>query len=94
MENRYDTAKPRVRKCYNCDKPGHFAAECRAPKRIRQVHATNYMDQPEDLSHVQQEIHPHNLLDNALKTFDALPVEQKDALIAQYEGKQEDFPAV
>jgi len=94
MENRYDTPKPRVRKCYNCDKPRHFAAECRAPKQIRQGHVANYMDQPEDLSHVQPEMHPHNLLDNALKTFDALPVEQKDALIAQYEGKQEDFPAV
>ena len=52
------------------------------------------MDQQEDLSHIQPEMHPHNLLDNALKTFDMLPVEQKDALIAQYKGKQEDFPAV
>jgi hypothetical protein len=40
---------------------------------------------------LQEPIHLANLLDNALKTFDALPLEQKDALIAQYEGKKEDF---
>ena len=41
------------------------------------------MDQEEDMSNVQQAIHPTNLLDNALKVFDALPLEQKDTLIAQ-----------
>jgi hypothetical protein len=38
-------------------------------------------------------MHPTNLLDNALKVFDALPLEQKDTLITQYKGKQEDFSA-
>ena len=51
------------------------------------------MDQEEDLSHLQEEMHPANLLDNALRAFDTLPIEQKDALIAQYEGKKEDFAA-
>ena len=49
------------------------------------------MDQDEDLLRLQQEIHPTNLLDNALQAFNTLPLEQKNALIAQYEGKQEDF---
>ncbi len=49
------------------------------------------MDQEEDMSYVQQEIHLTNLLDNALKMFNMLPLEQKDILIMQYEGKQEDF---
>ncbi len=49
------------------------------------------MDQEEDLSNLPQEIHPTNLLDNVLQAFDTLPLEQNDALIAQYEGKQEDF---
>ncbi len=49
------------------------------------------MDQDEDLSHLQQEIHPTNLLDNTLQAFDTLPMEQKDAMITQYEGKREDF---
>jgi hypothetical protein len=42
---------------------------------------------------VQEDIHPTNLLNNALKVFNTLPLEQKDALIAKYEGKQEDFAA-
>jgi len=49
------------------------------------------MDQEEDLSKVQQEMHPTNLLDNALQAFNTLPLKQKDSLIVQYEGKQEDF---
>jgi hypothetical protein len=85
----------RVRKCYNCDRPGHFAAECLCPRqtRGRQAYVQDYMDQDEDMTGVQEAIHPANLLDNALKVFDTLPVEQKDALIAKYEGKQEDFAA-
>jgi hypothetical protein len=85
----------RIRKCYNCDKPGHFAAECRQPRRTqaRQAYVQDYMDQEEDLSEVQDAINPTNLLDNTLKVFDTLPLEQKDALIAKYEGKKEDFAA-
>jgi hypothetical protein len=49
------------------------------------------MDQKEDLTNVQQVIHPTNLLNNTFKVFDALPLKQKDALIAQYKRKQEDF---
>ncbi len=49
------------------------------------------MDQNKDLSNIQEEIHPSNLLDNAFRAFDALPLEQKDTMIAQYEGKREDF---
>jgi len=49
------------------------------------------MDQDEDLSQIQEEIHPANLLDNAFQAFDTLPLDQKDAMITQYEGKQEDF---
>jgi hypothetical protein len=51
------------------------------------------MDQDEDIMEVQEAIHPANLLDNTLKVFDMLPLEQKDALITKYEGKQEDFAA-
>jgi hypothetical protein len=50
------------------------------------------MDQDKDMSGLQEAIHLTNLLDNALKVFDTLPLEQKDALIAKYEGKKEDFP--
>ena len=84
-----------VQKCYNCDRPGHFAAECLHPRqtRARQAYVQDYMDQDEDMTGVQEAIHPANLLDNALKVFDTLPLEQKDALIAKYEGKQEDFAA-
>ena len=83
----------RVQKCYNCNHPRHFAAECLHPKQAqgRQAYVQDYMDQDEDMAGVQEAIHLVNLLDNALKVFDTLPLEQKDALIAKYEGKQEDF---
>jgi hypothetical protein len=92
---RWGPQPQRVRKCYNYDKPGHFAAKCRQPRRTqgRQAYVQDYMDQEEDLSEVQEVINPTNLLDNALKVFDTLPLEQKDALIAKYEGKKEDFAA-
>ena len=45
------------------------------------------MDSEEDLSGVQRTIHPKNQLENALKAFDALSLEQKDGLLAEYEGK-------
>jgi hypothetical protein len=49
------------------------------------------MDRDEDMAGVQEAIHLANLLNNALKVFGTLPLEQKDALIAKYEGKQKDF---
>jgi len=45
------------------------------------------MDQDEDHSQIQEEIHPTNLLSNAFRAFDTLPLEQKDKMITQYEGK-------
>jgi hypothetical protein len=52
------------------------------------------MSQDSDMPDLQEPIHPMNLLNNALKTFNTLPLEQKDALIAQYKGKKEDFATV
>jgi hypothetical protein len=88
---------PRVNKrskqCYNCRKFGHFATECRGPKQpcTRQAHVKDYMSQDEEMMGIQDPIHPMNLLDNTLKTFNMLPLEQKDTLITQYKGKREDF---
>src|SRR5713101_4069498 len=42
------------------------------------------MDQDKDLSQIQEEIHPTNLLSNTFRAFNTLPLEQKDEMIAQY----------
>jgi hypothetical protein len=87
----------RSKQCYNCGKFSHFMAKCREPKQqqqARQAYIEDYMSQDDNMSDLQEPIHPTNLLDNALKTFDTLPLEQKDALITQYKGKREDFVTV
>jgi hypothetical protein len=87
---------------------GHFARECRGgrPAQANYTYHTaqnnrnmytgevidHYLDRPEDMTGVQTPIDPSNGLENALDTFDALSLEQKDEMIKRYEGKREDFP--
>ncbi len=52
------------------------------------------MDQPNDMSQLQEAITPENILDNAIRMFDTLPLDQKDAFIQKYKGSQEDFAEV
>ncbi len=54
----------------------------------------NYMDQSEDMSQLQDAITPENILDNAIRMFDTLPLDQKDTFIQKYKGGQEDFAEV
>jgi hypothetical protein len=49
------------------------------------------MDDQEDMAQVQEPLTPQNILDNAMRMFDTLPDDQKDAFIQKYEGGQEDF---
>ncbi len=49
------------------------------------------MDQGEDILQVQDALTPENILDNGIRMFDTLPLDQKDAFIQKYEGGQEDF---
>jgi hypothetical protein len=51
----------------------------------------NYMDDQEDMAQIQEPLTPQNILDNAMRMFDTLPNDQKDAFIQKYEGGQEDF---
>jgi len=46
------------------------------------------------MTQLQDTITPKNILDNALKMFDTLPMDQKDTFIQKYEGGQEDFAEV
>ena len=76
--------------CFKCGKEGHFARDCRSAR----AHYINYMDQDDDMSQLQDAITPKNILDNAIRMFDTLPRDQKDAFIQKYEGGQEDFAEV
>jgi hypothetical protein len=49
------------------------------------------MDFNNDLSQMQEPLTPKNILNNAIRMFDILPTDQKDAFIQKYEGGQEDF---
>ena len=76
--------------CFKCRKEGHFAQDCQSAR----AHYINYMDQNDDMSQLQDAITPENILDNAIRMFDTLPLDQKDAFIQKYEGGQEDFAEV
>ncbi len=66
--------------CFKCGKEGHFARDCRSTR----AHYINYMDQSKDMSQLQA----------AIRMFDTLPLDQKDAFIQKYKGGQEDFAEV
>src|SRR6266851_9849137 len=88
-QNQY--APPRKKgPCFKCRKEGHFAQDCQSTRACY----INYMDQNDDMSQLQDAITPENILDNAIKMFDTLPRDQKDAFIQKYEGSQEDFAEV
>jgi len=84
-----------VWKCYNCNKPRHFAAKCYQLRKTqgRQAYIQDYMDQDKDMLGVQEAVNLANLLNNALKVFNTLPLKQKDTLISKYEGNKENFAA-
>jgi len=46
------------------------------------------------MSQLQEAITPENILNNAIRMFDTLPLDQKDTFIQKYEGSQEDFAEV
>ena len=52
------------------------------------------MDQNDNMCQLQDAITPENILDNAIRMFNTLPLDQKDAFIQKYEGSQEDFAEV
>src|SRR5216683_6368090 len=76
--------------CFKCRKEGHFTRDCQSAR----THYINYMDQNEDMSQLQDAITPENILDNAIRMFDTLPLDQKDTFIQKYKGGQEDFAEV
>ena len=46
------------------------------------------------MSQLQEATTPENILNNAIRMFDTLPLDQKDTFIQKYEGSQEDFAEV
>ena len=79
------------RKCYNCDKLGHLAAQCRAPKKTQ---INSVIDEPEDMANVQTALTPDGILDNTLAMFDKLLDHLKDDFVQRYEGQSQNFQDV
>ena len=79
------------RKCYNCDKPGHLAVQCRVPKKTQ---INSVIDEPEDMANVQTALTPDGILDNALAMFDKLPDHLKDDFVQRYKGQSQNFQDV
>jgi len=78
-------------KCFNCDKLGHLARQCRAPRKTQ---INSVIDEPEDMAHVQPAITPDGILENALAMFDRLLEQLKDDFVQRYKGKLPNFQDV
>jgi hypothetical protein len=52
------------------------------------------MDEPEDMTSIQQALTPDGILNNALTMFDRLPDQLKDDFIQKYEGESQNFQHV
>jgi hypothetical protein len=89
--NQTPTWRRPQRKCFNCNKEGHFQAQCQAPKKER---INSVMDEQEDMTSMQQALTPDGILDNALTMFDRLPNQLKDDFIQKYEGESQNFQDV
>jgi hypothetical protein len=77
--------------CFNCGKEGHFQAQCQAPKKSQ---INSVIDEPGDMSGIQEALTPKGILVNALAMFDQMPDHMKDEFIQKYKGKSQDFPGV
>ena len=78
-------------KCFNCDKIGHIARQCCAPKKAR----INYIiDEPEEMTNQQVPLTPDGILNNALFMFNHLSEDLKDQFIQKYKGDSQNFQGV
>ena len=89
--NQMPTWRHPQRKCFNCNKEGHFQAQCWAPRK-EQINSV--MDEPEDMMSIQQALTPDGILNNALTMFDQLPDQLKDDFIQKYKGESQNFQDV
>jgi hypothetical protein len=78
-------------KCFNCNKEGHFQAQCRAPKKAQ---INSVLNKPEDMGGIQQALTPDGILNNALTMFNHLPDQLKDDFIQKYKGESQNFQDV
>jgi hypothetical protein len=78
-------------KCFNCNKEGHFQAQCWAPWK-EQINSV--MDEPENMVNIQEALTLDGILDNALTMFDRLLDQLKDDFIQKYKGELQNFQDV